>query len=61
MMYFSKTLENTECHQADDKTELIQQLKQHGDAVIVLDYTLFDINQSAFQYLDEGIAYSGNS
>ena len=44
MMYFSKTLENTECHQADDKTELIEQLKQHGDAVIVLDYTLFDIN-----------------
>ena len=25
-------------------TELIEQLKQHGDAVIVLDYTLFDIN-----------------
>ena len=44
MMYFSKTMENTECHQSDDKTELIEQLKQHNDAVIVLDYTLFDIN-----------------
>ena len=44
MMYFSKTLENTECNHADDKNELIEQLKQHGDAVIVLDYTLFDIN-----------------
>ena len=29
---------------AADKTELIEQLKQHGDAIVVLDYTLFDIN-----------------
>jgi len=29
---------------AADKTELIEQLKQHDDAVVVLDYTLFDIN-----------------
>ena len=44
MMYFSSILGDTQCHQADDKIEMIEQLKQHGDAVIVLDYTLFDIN-----------------
>ena len=44
MMYFSNTLGDTHCHQTDDKIEMIEQLKQHGDAVIVLDYTLFDIN-----------------
>lgn len=46
-MYYSKTLGNAQCRQADDKIELIEQLKQHGDAVIVLDYTLFDINDVA--------------
>jgi len=30
--------------QADDKTELIEQLKKNQDGVVVLDYTLFDIN-----------------
>ena len=30
--------------QVADKTELIEQLKQNGEAVVVLDYTLFDIN-----------------
>lgn len=30
--------------QAPDKTELIERLRQAGDAVVVLDYTLFDIN-----------------
>ena len=44
MMYYVQTLEDTECRQADDKTEMIEQLKEHPDAVIVLDYTLFDIN-----------------
>ena len=43
-MYYVQTLEDTECRQADDKTEMIEQLKEHPDAVIVLDYTLFDIN-----------------
>lgn len=47
MMYYSHTLENAQCHQADDKIELIEKLKLHGDAVIVLDYTLFDINDVA--------------
>ena len=30
--------------QATDKTELIERLRQAGDAVVVLGYTLFDIN-----------------
>ena len=43
-MYFCNSLGETQFRQTDDKTELIEQLKQHGDAVVVLDYTLFDIN-----------------
>ena len=44
MTYFAQTLADTACRQADDKTEMIEQLKEHPDAVIILDYTLFDIN-----------------
>lgn len=44
LMYFCNSLGETQFRQTDDKTELIEQLKQHGDAVVVLDYTLFDIN-----------------
>jgi DNA-binding NarL/FixJ family response regulator len=44
MTYFAQTLADTVCRQADDKTEMIEQLKEHPDAVIILDYTLFDIN-----------------
>ena len=44
MTYFAQTLADTPCRQADDKTEMIEQLKEHPDAVIILDYTLFDIN-----------------
>ena len=44
MMYYAQTLADTACRQADDKTEMIEQLKEHPDAVIILDYTLFDIN-----------------
>ena len=29
---------------AEDKYEMIEQLRQHPDAIVVLDYTLFDIN-----------------
>ena len=43
MTYFAQTLADTACRQADDKTEMIEQLKEHPDAVIILDYTLFDI------------------
>ena len=44
MMHICDSLGDMTYHQAVDKTELIEQLKVHGDAVVVLDYTLFDIN-----------------
>ena len=45
MMYVCEHLEPIpEICRAADKTELIEQLKSHGEAVVVLDYTLFDIN-----------------
>lgn len=33
-----------EFHRAEDKAELVSQLKSHSDAVVVIDYTLFDLN-----------------
>ena len=44
MRYVCQEIADTEMHRAEDKTELIEQLRQHPDAVVVLDYTLFDIN-----------------
>ena len=44
MMYVCGEMDGVQMHRAEDKTELIEQLKQHPDAVIVVDYTLFDIN-----------------
>lgn len=43
LMYLCEKL-SVDYQQAPDKTELIEQLKAHGDAVVLLDYTLFDIN-----------------
>ena len=43
LMYLCEKL-SVDYQQAPDKTELIEQLKVHGDAVVLLDYTLFDIN-----------------
>ncbi|MBP5776997.1 MAG: response regulator transcription factor [Prevotella sp.] len=43
LMYLCGKLE-IDYQQAPDKTELIEQLKTHGEAVVILDYTLFDIN-----------------
>jgi DNA-binding NarL/FixJ family response regulator len=44
LMYIFGTFEDMECRRAEDKAELLFQLKQHSEAVVVLDYTLFDIN-----------------
>ena len=44
MMYVCQELGQVEMHRAEDKVELIEQLKQHPEAVVVLDYTIFDIN-----------------
>ncbi len=44
MMHVCDSLGEQTYRQSADKTELIEQLKQYGDAMVVLDYTLFDIN-----------------
>lgn len=44
MMYVCKEMGQGEMRRTEDKVELIEQLKQHPEAVVVLDYTLFDIN-----------------
>lgn len=47
MMYVCEQAGGVESRRAVDKTELIERLKEWGDAVVVLDYTLFDINDEA--------------
>ena len=44
MMYVCQELGQVEMRRAEDKAGLIEQLKQHPDAVVILDYRLFDIN-----------------
>ena len=44
MMHVCDSLGDMPYRQAADKTELIEQLKIYGDAVVVLDFTVFDIN-----------------
>ena len=44
MMHVCDSIGDMPYHQAADKTELIEQLKTQGDAMVVLDFTLFDIN-----------------
>lgn len=43
MFLLSKQKEVTLLLEADNKAELIQQLRLHPQAVIVLDYTLFNL------------------
>jgi DNA-binding NarL/FixJ family response regulator len=44
MMHVCDSMGDMPYRQTVDKTELIEQLKVEGDAVVVLDFTLFDIN-----------------
>ena len=44
MQYVFSSIAGANCHLAEDKYEMIEQLRQHPDAIVVLDYTLFDIN-----------------
>ena len=44
MQFILSSVEGVESRQADDKYELMEQLRQHPDSIVVLDYTLFDIN-----------------
>lgn len=43
LMYLCEKL-SVDFQYSPDKTELMELLKAHGDAVVALDYTLFDIN-----------------
>ena len=45
-MYILSDFADTEVRRATDKTEMIEQLKEHPDSVVVLDYTIFDINDA---------------
>ena len=45
LMYVLSTVDGADFRQAEDKTELIEQLRHHSEQmVVVLDYTLFDVN-----------------
>lgn len=46
VMYISSQISGQDfvCRSAEDKTELIELLKQRPNTIVVLDYTLFDIN-----------------
>lgn len=44
MQYVFSSIAGAECHLAEDKYEMMEQLRQCPDALVVLDYTLFDIN-----------------
>lgn len=44
MMYVCQELTQVTMCRAEDKAGLLEQLKKYPDAVVVLDYTLFDIN-----------------
>lgn len=46
MMYVCASFDGAHVHAAADKTELIEQLKHCAEAVVVLDYTLFDVNDA---------------
>lgn len=46
LMYLCGTIEDVVTKYVDDKTELLLQLKDHPNAIVILDYTLFDINDA---------------
>lgn len=46
LTYIIESSTQTSYKYIEDKTELIEALKQDDDAVIILDYTLFDINDA---------------
>ena len=46
LIYVLQGIEGTEWKYTEDKAELMLALKEDDDAVVVLDYTLFDINDA---------------
>ncbi len=47
LMYILDKLQDVEYYYAEDKTELMLALQKEEDCVVILDYTLFDINDAA--------------
>ena len=54
MMYLLRQMGDYDLRRANDKAGLMELLRQDGDAVVVMDYTLFDINDA-----DEGALQRG--
>lgn len=46
LLYILSDFADTEVRRATNKTEMIEQLKENPDAVVVIDYTLFDLNDT---------------
>ena len=46
LMYICQAVEDVPVKSAEDKVELIERLRQEPDSVVLLDYTLFDINDA---------------
>jgi|UniRef100_UPI003FEE5BAE DNA-binding NarL/FixJ family response regulator len=47
LIYVIEKMEGLETKYVEDKTELMLALRENEDTVVILDYTLFDINDSA--------------
>lgn len=47
LIYVIERMEGLETKYVEDKTELMLALRENEDTVVILDYTLFDINDSA--------------
>lgn len=46
LMYILDSITGTEYHYSEDKAELLNSLKENPEAMVVMDYTLFDINDA---------------
>lgn len=46
LMYVCQNIEDARLKYTEDKASLIEQLKKYPDSVVLLDYTLFDINDA---------------
>ena len=44
LMYICQTFEDSEYKSVEDKSEMMEHLKSFPDSVVIMDYTLFDIN-----------------
>ena len=44
LQFILQTFNNCPYHVVSDKSSMIQLLKEHADTIVIMDYTLFDIN-----------------